>query len=1034
MKKIISLILLIVILIPSVPVSAQSNTMNTSDYLEELDNIVKIALNKSGTPGASVAIISDKDILLRNYGQADISSEKQVTSDTLFELGSMSKAFTALGILYLEQEGKLNLTDNIRNYIPWLTLNYNGDYKGQLYNGEVPVTIQNALYHTTGIPFKSIGLIPKGNSDDMLEKTVSTIINTELNFYPGTKYSYTTINYDILGLIIQNISGQSFESFISEKILIPLGLHETYLLREEAKSSGKLAIGYKTEFLNTVRYEAPEYRGNTPAGYVISSSSDMARWMQIQMGLIRVSDNYRQIIEKSHIGNSTVASFGDSYYASGWSVNIRGESISHGGANPNYSSMLFIDNDKSIGICVLTNNNSNAAGYITDNFFNLLYNREITDYKNDMYKSLDTVFTVIFLGTIILGIVFIVMTFIGIIDLIRKKRMREKLKGVKVAGLLLAIPIMIFYAYCIYYLPNILFDRLPWAAVNVWGSRSVLFGSIGAFTTGIIFFGYVLLTFNFPKPKEKNYITLIPLSVINGLTSALIIFTINESFNRHLEYSKELLVYFIFALAFFVYSIKLVQGRMIVITNEIAYEKRISMIDKIINSSYQTIEKVGSSRIYSGLNNDIGAVAKIPDIIIGFVSNILTLVFCLAYLLSNSLAAFIASLSVIAINGFISFLTSRVASKYWEKNRDIQDIYFGQMSDLVYGFKELVLSKLRKKDFCKDIKIYSRLSTELSKEAAVKFLNFGLYNTLMYNIIFGIVVFAFPLFIIGISVNDLRETLFMVFYLIGPFGAIMGSIPGITQVSVNLKRINKLINDLDEVSTEINKEEIIEKAFLINTQKHILLKLENITYSYVTNAEDIDNENEFTLGPIDIELKTGEITYITGGNGSGKSTLGKLITGLYSPKEGRILINNNFATISELNNSFSAVYSDFYLFKKLYGVDMDIYKDEINELLKIMNLDKKVEIDDNGIFKSLNLSTGQKKRLAYIACCLDDKPFILFDEWAAEQDPEFRQFFYLELLPKLKEKGKGVIVISHDDRYFNLADKLIKLEQGEITS
>lgn len=1013
-----------------VPVLAESRKTDVAECFEDFDKIVEKSLRKSGTPGAAIAIVSGEEVYLRNYGYADKDLKEYVTGDTLFELGSMSKAFTALGILYLEHEGKLNLSDNVKEYIPWLVLNYDGEYKGQKIDGEVPITIADALYHTSGIPFKSIGYIPEGNADDMLDKTIQSLVDTDMDFYPGTKYSYATINYDILGLIIEKISGKSYESFIRDTVLVPLGLNNTYLYREEAKKNGQLASGYKIQLFDVVNYDAPIYRGNTPAGYVISSSSDMARWMKIQMGLMDVPQNYRLIIDKSHKGNSTVASSGDNYYAAGWSVNIRGESISHGGSNPNYSSMLTMDNEKNVGICILSNLNSNASSYISDNFFNLLYNRRITKYKNDSYKTLDLIFTILFVGSIIASFMLLILQGISIIEIIRKKRIREKLKGVKVAGIILAIPIMVFYGYCIYYLPNILFNRLPWEAVNVWGSKSIMYGSIGVFFAGILFFIYVLTTFNFPKLREKNYITLIPLSIINGLTSALIIFTINESFNRDLEYSNELLIYFIFALTFFVYTIKLVQGRLIIITNELAYEKRINMIDKIMNSSYQAIEKIGSSRIYSGLNNDTGAVAQIPGMIIQFASNILTLIFCLAYLLSNSLAAFIASISVIALNGFISLLTSRLASKYWEKNRDIQDVYFNQMSDLVYGFKELVLSKLRKIAFWKEMKYYSRLSTELSKEAAVKFLNFGIYNTLMYNIIFGVVVFAFPLFIIGISVNDLRETLFMVFYLIGPFGAVMGIIPGITQVKVNLKRINKLINDLDEVATDL-----IENHIVTNSTKPISLHLEDITYSYVTkNEENGDVDTEFTLGPINLEIKTGEIIYITGGNGSGKSTLGKLITGLYAHQTGEIYINQKNCNILDLNTAFSAIFNDFHLFNKLYGIEMSNKRGEVHELLKLMKLDKKVVLDDNGELKSLNLSTGQKKRLAYIVCYLDDKPFILFDEWAAEQDPEFRQFFYMQLLPRLKEKGKGVIVITHDDRYFNLADKMIKLEQGEIVS
>lgn len=1000
--------------------------MDDANHLNTLDDLVKTAMEKSRTPGISVAVVSNENIEIRTYGYANKRTKETVTQDTLFELGSMSKAFTGLGILYLEQEGKLKLTDDVKQYIPWLKLNYKGQSSGQIMSGGTPITIENVLYQTTGIPSKTFGNIPKGNTQDMLEKTVRTLVNVDLDFYPGTQFSYATINYDILGLIIQNITKQSYESFIKEKILDPLGLTNTYVKASTSLQSSKMSKGYKTQFLRINQYNAPEYRGNAPAGYIISNAKDMARWMSIQMGDVAITEKYKKIIEKSHMGNTKVPSSGDFYYGSGWNVHIRNEEINHEGSNPNFSSMIRIKD--TVGVCVLTNYNSNAPSYIVNNFYNTLNQGEIEKYKKSIYRNIDMMFTVICIGSLIFGIAFLCLLIIAVIDIIMKKRQKVKRKGVRIAGVSIAIPIMVFFGYCIYFLPNILLGRLPWEVVRVWGSKSIVYGSIFGFAAGIIFLLYVLVTFNFPKPREKNYFALIPLSIINGLTSALIIFTINESFNRNLEYSKELLIYFIFALTFFVYTIKLLQGRMIVITNEITYEKRIIMIDKIVHSSFQTIERIGSSRIYACLNNDTRAIAKVPEIIVGFSSNILTLIFCLAYLMSNSSIAFISSVLVISLSCLIGIITSKQASSYWEKNRDIQDVYFGQLSDLVYGFKELVLSQRRRDDFWHEMKKYSRLTAELSKKAAVKFMNLDIYNTLMYNTIFGVVVFVFPLFIIGISVNDLRQTLFMVFYLIGPFGAMMTNIPKITETRVNVKRINQLIKALNETS-EGND----EPTDVLSIADHMTIQFEQVGYEYIIK-NDITGEaySEFTLGAIDIDVSTNEITFITGGNGSGKSTLGKLLTGLYAPNNGRILINGKVCTTKELNQCFSAVFSDYYLFRKLYGVDMKSERDFVEALLSLMKIDNKVVIEENGAFESQNLSTGQKKRLAYIVSCLDHKPFILFDEWAAEQDPEFRQFFYTELLPQLKEKGKGVIVITHDDRFFDLADKMIKLERGVI--
>ena len=1024
-----SLILVIILLLSNSVFTLAEETDGSVNYIQQLDNIVEKAIKKTNTPGISIAITSPNGSYIKNYGYSNVELEETVTDDTLFELGSMSKSFTGLGILYLEQAGLLSLSDNIKEYIPWLTLNYSGNYKGQKINGEVPVTIANVLYQTTGVPFKTIGDIPEGNSEDMLEQTVKTLDNIYLDFYPGTRHSYATLNYDILGLIIQEVSGQSYEDFIKEKILIPLDLNDTYLFRESAQATQRFSVGYKQEFLSISEYDAPVYRGNTPAGYIISSSNDMIKWMNIQMGLADIPENFKQLIIKSHQGDSTVPSSGSNYYAAGWNVNIKGEGFSHGGSNPNFSSNLVIDTEKEIGICILTNLNSNVPEFITNNFFNVIYNRDIVKYESDTYKNLDTIFTIVFFGACVLVCMYFVLLIKAIIDIIRKKRIREKFKGANVAGILLALPIMIFFGFCVYYLPNILLQRLPWEAVVVWGSKSIIMGCFLGFLAGIIFFSYVVLTFNFIKPKEKNYVALIPLSIINGLTSALIIFTINESFNRNLEYSKELLVYFIFSLAFFIYTLKLVQGRMIVITNDIAYEKRISMIDKVINSSYQAIEKIGAPRIYNGIDGDAGVYSNIPGMVINFASSILTLIFCISYLLSDSLAGFIAAIGVIIVNCVINIITSRIGARYWEKNRDISDVYFGQMTDLVYGFKELVINKLRKFAFWQDITKYSKLSNKLSKESSIKFLNYGLYNHLMYNVVFGVVVFIFPLFLAGIDSNGLRQTLFMVFYLMGPVGNVVGIIPQITGMRINIKRLNDLIADLEDVSTGYSE----QQSSLGELPEKITLKLENTIFSYTVEDEETEAESiEFTLGPINTEISTGEITFITGGNGSGKSTLGKIITGLYSPDKGNIYLNDKACNMVELNECFAAVYSDFFLFKKLYGVDFPEKEEETRELLKLMKIDKKVSVNEKGEFESLNLSTGQRKRLAYVVCCLDDKPFMLFDEWAAEQDPEFRQYFYEELLPSLKAKGKGVVVITHDDRFFNLADKTIKLERGEV--
>jgi putative ATP-binding cassette transporter len=205
------------------------------------------------------------------------------------------------------------------------------------------------------------------------------------------------------------------------------------------------------------------------------------------------------------------------------------------------------------------------------------------------------------------------------------------------------------------------------------------------------------------------------------------------------------------------------------------------------------------------------------------------------------------------------------------------------------------------------------------------------------------------------------------------------------------------------------------------------LKLENISFRYH------NNNDKFIIGPINLTVKRGELLFIAGGNGTGKTTLLKIITGLYLPSEGKILINGNILNLENYQSyreMFSTIFTDFHVFNKLYGVT-DLNQNKLSAMMSDLKLDNKTSIKD-GSFNSSNLSRGQKKRFAYIISYLDNRQIYVFDEFAADQDPAFKKYFYYTILPGLKAEGKTVIAVTHDDNYFDACDRLIKMDYGKI--
>lgn len=995
--------------------AADQELMLSEEKLQRIENYVERNMVKGKIPGLSVIITyGQKTLYNRGFGFSNIEKNIPVTNETLFELGSTSKAFTGLGILYLKKAGLLDLEDPVSKYIDWFNVKYAGK--------QTEIKLKHLLYHTSGIPYETIGDIPESDDVTALEQAVKNLVGVELTYEPGEQFLYATINYDILGLIIEKVSSSSFENFISNNILKPLDLNNIFLDRKLAYEDSRMSTGYKLGYLSPREFTAPSYRGNTPAGYFISNSIDIANWLKIQSYSSKIPQKFQEIIQESHsIDNTVQPSMDGSSYSAGWNVYQKGKGeISHGGNNPNFSSYFVIRPADKVGVGVVANINSSFTNSIGQGIMEILQGKDLAGETKDMYQNLDKgIF-----GIHIVAIITLLTTFIALImlavDFFKRYRTFKSFKPKNIASILLSIMFLGYIAYCLYIIPNVLFDKFPWSFVEVWGPFGFVRSLKLFFITVLTLTIYFQFIFYFPKKNEKALFPLVIISSISGAGNAFLIFIINKAINDFGSYDTGLIVYFISGISLYIIGSKLINTKMVKISNNMIFNKRVYLVKEILNSRFYNIEKMEDGKIQAALNNDTETVSGIPGLVIGSLTSIITLIICFIYLGSINKYGLLLTIFIILLAVGIYTVVGHSSNKLWEETRNIQNVFFRFVNDLRGGFKELTLNFKRRSDFVQDMKKSCSEYRDKQTSASLKFVNVSVVGELLFTIVIGIVAFSFPYIFKNIDVVTVRTFIFVFLYMTGPINGVLNTIPDLLYARVSWRRINDFINEVAEFSTNIRS-----SYNKVTDKKYISLKLSEVSFTYRTE------EKEFKVGPIDFKFNSGEITFITGGNGSGKTTLAKLLTGLYEPDSGSMYINNKKIHHADLGEYFSYIFSDFYLFKKIYGVDISNKVNEIDEILELLKIKDKVELV-NGEFSTIDLSQGQKKRLALLLSYIEDKEIILFDEWAADQDPEFRRFFYETLIHDLKRKNKCVIAITHDDHYFHLADKVIKMDMGQM--
>jgi putative pyoverdin transport system ATP-binding/permease protein len=448
---------------------------------------------------------------------------------------------------------------------------------------------------------------------------------------------------------------------------------------------------------------------------------------------------------------------------------------------------------------------------------------------------------------------------------------------------------------------------------------------------------------------------------------------------------------------------------------------RLGLCERILKSPLRHLEEIGEHRMLASLTNDVAVVAQAMNGVPTLGIDVAILICGAIYLGSLSLTLMAGAAAFCLLGMAVYWYSSTLADRYVERARAAQDDLFKDIRDLIEGLKELKTHHRRRGAFFASV----RESEGVVRER--QFLGDSLYDAavswgrLMFFIAIGLLLFVWPR-VASVEPETLSAYTLTIFYLMSPLEQIMSWLPTMAWASTSVAQIERLGLMLDEQEPE--------STTVTPIRGWEQIELAGVTHSYRREGQP----NDFVLGPINLAFYPGEIVFVMGGNGSGKTTLAKLITGLYLPKDGEIYVDDQPIGAEHRESYrqlFSAVFDGAVIFDKLWGLEAADLDRRAQEYLRELQLDHAVSVSD-GVLSTTNVSRGQRKRLALLTAYLEDRPVYVFDEWAADQDPAFRKVFYLRLLPELRNRGKTVIAITHDDRYFACADRIIKLEEGQV--
>ncbi|WJN57297.1 multidrug ABC transporter permease/ATP-binding protein [Pseudomonas sp. SO81] len=452
------------------------------------------------------------------------------------------------------------------------------------------------------------------------------------------------------------------------------------------------------------------------------------------------------------------------------------------------------------------------------------------------------------------------------------------------------------------------------------------------------------------------------------------------------------------------------------------YRLRRSLVRRVLDTDIERLEQIGGARILASLSSDIRnitiAFVYMPELTYGLILSIAAF----SYLAWLSPALFGITAGWLGLTLLVGWFFVGKVNHHIRLLREAEDHLYQDYQAIIDGRKELALNRDRARmlydeEFDRDARAYRDNVTRADIFNGLA----GNWANVMVLGSIGLVFFCASG--LGWASGEVAATFALtVLFLRAPMVATVAALPSLLAARISLDKLEAL--DLAPETSDI--------AAVPGLGEWQSLQLAGIEYRYPGEGE----EAGFDVGPIDLELRRGELVFLVGGNGSGKSTLARLLTGLHRPAAGEIRLDGRVVQPHQWQSYrqlFASVYTDFHLFSRLLGpAAAEVDESLVGQWLDRLCLRHKVKFAA-GRLADTRFSQGQRKRLALMLAMLEDRDILILDEWAADQDPLFRRLFYRELLPQLKAAGKTVLAITHDDHYFDQADRLVKMDGGRLS-